>query len=84
MVQVTQPTFPPTLPPPLFNAYPLLNSLHPFMSIFPICDMRSRILNRRSDYVDFVNVCLFSANLGTRSLKSVWSLVFFYFELLKR
>ena len=40
MVQVTQPTPP---PPPLLSAYPLLDSLHPFMSIFPTCDMRSRI-----------------------------------------
>ena len=50
-----------------------MDSLHPFMSIFPICDMRSRIWNR--DFVDFVNLCLFSAYLGTRSLKTFWSLV---------
>ena len=35
MVQVTQPTSPP-LPPPLLSAYPFMDSLHPFMSIFPI------------------------------------------------
>ena len=73
MVQVTQTTFPP--PPPLLSAYPFMDSLHPFMSIFPICDMCSRIWNRRSDYVDFVNLCLFSAYLGTRSLKTFRSLV---------
>ena len=43
MVQVTQPTFPPPPPPPLLSAYPFMDSLHPFMSIFPICDMCSRI-----------------------------------------
>ena len=75
MVQVTQPTFPPPPPPPLLSAYPFMDSLHPFMSIFPICDMCSRIWNRRSDYVDFVNLCLFSAYLGTRSLKTFRSLV---------
>ena len=42
MVQVTQPTSPPP-PPPLLSAYPFMDSLHPFMSIFPICDMCSRI-----------------------------------------
>ena len=36
MVQVTQPTFPPPPPPPLLSAYPFMDSLHPFMSIFPI------------------------------------------------
>ena len=78
MVQVTQPTQPtfPSPPPlPLLSAYPFMDSLHPFMSIFPICDMCSRIWNRRSDYVDFVNLCLFSAYLGTRSLKTFRSLV---------
>ena len=44
------------------------------MSIFPICDMRSRIWNQRGDYVDFVNLCLFSVYLGTRPLKTFWSL----------
>ena len=67
--------FPSPPPPPLLSAYPFMDSLHPFMSIFPICDMCSRIWNRRSDYVDFVNLCLFSAYLGTRSLKTFWSLV---------
>ena len=62
-------------PPPLLSAYLFMDSLHPFMSIFPICDMCSRIWNRRSDYVDFVNLCLFSAYLGTRSLKTFQSLV---------
>ena len=42
-----------------------------FLSIFPICDMRSRIWNRRGDYVDFINFCLFSAYLGTYK----WSVV---------
>ena len=73
MAQVTQTTPPP--PPPLLSAYPLLDSLHPFTSIFFICDMRSRIWNRWSDYVDYANLCLFSASLGTRSLKTIWSLV---------
>ena len=73
MVQVTQPTSPPPPPPPpLLNAYCLsfLDSLHPFVSTFPVCDMRSRIWNRRGDYVGFVNLCLFSVYLGTRSLKT--------------
>ena len=75
MVQATQPTPPPPPLPPLLSAYPFLDSLHPFMSIFPICDMRSGIWNRRGEYVDFVNLCLFSAYLGTRSLKTFSSLV---------
>ena len=41
MVQVTQRTFPPPPLPHLFlSAYPFMDSLHPYMSIFPICDMR--------------------------------------------
>ena len=71
MVQVTQPTPP---PPPFLIAYPFLDSLHPFMSIFPICDMCSRIWNQRGDYVGFVNLCLFSVYLGTRPIKTFWSL----------
>ena len=42
-----------------------------FLSIFPICDMRSRIWNRRGDYIDFINFCLFSVYLGTYN----WSVV---------
>ena len=42
-----------------------------FLSIFPICDMRPRIWNRRGDYIDFINFCLFSVYLGTYN----WSVV---------
>ena len=42
-----------------------------FLSIFPICDMLSRIWNRRGDYIDFINFCLFSVYLGTYN----WSVV---------
>ena len=38
-------------------------------------DMCSGIWNRWNDYVDFVNVCFFSAYLETSSLKTFWSLV---------
>ena len=60
-------------PPNLLYAYPFKDSLHTFMSIFSICDMRSGIWNRwRADYV---NLYLFLTYLGTRSLKTFWSLI---------
>ena len=73
LIQVTQSSYPPS--PPLLYSYPFLNSLHPFMSFFPMCDMCSGIWNRWNDYVEFVNVCFFSAYLETSYLKTFWSLV---------
>ena len=40
-----------------------------------MCDMCSGIWNRWNDYVEFVNVCFFSAYLETSYLKTFWSLV---------
>ena len=40
LIQVTQSSYP---SPPLLYSYPFLNSLHPFMSFFTMCDMCSGI-----------------------------------------
>ena len=64
-----------TNPPPLLYFYPFMDSLHHFINIFSMCDTRSGIWNRCGDYVDFVNVHLFLACLGTIFLKTFWSLV---------
>ena len=66
-----------TPPPPPFCIFILfMDSLHHFMSIFSMRDTRSGIWNRCGDNVDFVNVYLFLACLGTIFLKTFWSLVF--------